>query len=205
MKENPQLHLEVDSKVLLKRLDLPQATIWSSHQFIPNRDADNLYHQLLDSTPWKQESIKIFGKQVPQPRLQAWYGERDYQYSGLKLTPIPLPDFLLPLKQQCELAANQKFNSVLINLYRDGEDSMGWHQDNEPELGEKPVIASISLGAERKFSIKHLTTNEKHHFQLSHGSLLIMGGKMQHHWKHCLPKTRRAISSRINLTFRYIY
>ncbi len=167
-------------------------------------DAEQLYDQLFHQIDWQQLSIKMFGKEVLQPRLQAWFGDRSYQYSGLKLSPAPIPDFLLPIQKRCEQICDSRFNSVLINLYRNGEDSMGWHQDNEAELGRNPVIASLSLGAERKFVLKHNQTSEKLAYQLSSGSLLVMAGETQHFWKHALPKTKRVNTPRINLTFRWI-
>ncbi|MGB5120416.1 MAG: alpha-ketoglutarate-dependent dioxygenase AlkB, partial [Vibrio fluvialis] len=112
---------------------------------------------------------------------------------------------LADLKQRCELLACQAFNSVLANLYRDGQDSMGWHQDNEPELGQQPVIASLSLGETRRFVLRHLHSKEKLELPLSHGSLLIMAGNTQHFWQHCVPKTVRTLEPRINLTFRLIH
>lgn len=173
-------------------------------EFLTPDEADILYQTLMDTMPWRQESITLFGKTVPQPRLQVWFGDKAYQYSGLKLEANPMPDLIEKLCDQCSRTAGLLFNSVLINLYRDGYDSMGWHQDNEPELGDAPVIASISLGAERKFALKHNNGQDKLAYQLKHGSLLIMAGDMQHYWKHALPKSRKVHHPRINLTFRHI-
>ncbi|GAK87394.1 alkylated DNA repair protein AlkB [Vibrio ponticus] len=173
-------------------------------EFLAQKPADDLYEHLLHHTPWRQESIMMFGRSVLQPRLQCWYGDLSYQYSGLLLAPSPMPEAIKQLKQQCEQICQTPFNSVLLNLYRDGQDSMGWHQDNEKELGPSPTIASVSLGAKRKFSLKHKKSGDKIDQQLCHGSLLVMAGDVQHHWRHALPKSRRISQPRINLTFRYI-
>jgi len=183
---------------------ITQGRLLFEQAFLMPMDAEQLYDQLFHQIDWQQLSIKMFGKEVLQPRLQAWFGDRSYQYSGLKLSPAPIPDFLLPIQKRCEQICHSRFNSVLINLYRNGEDSMGWHQDNETELGRNPVIASLSLGAERKFVLKHNQTGEKLAYQLSSGSLLVMAGETQHFWKHALPKTKRVNTPRINLTFRWI-
>ncbi|MDA0150161.1 alpha-ketoglutarate-dependent dioxygenase AlkB family protein [Vibrio sp. LaRot3] len=183
---------------------ITQGQLLFERAFLMPTNAEQLYEQLLHQLHWQQLSIKMFGKEMLQPRLQAWFGEKSYQYSGLKLSPAPIPEFLSPIQQRCEQVCQSRFNSVLINLYRNGQDSMGWHQDNEPELGRNPVIASLSLGAERKFVLKHNETNEKITYQLSSGSLLVMAGETQHFWKHALPKTTRVSTPRINLTFRLI-
>ena len=172
--------------------------------FIAKEEADALHSLLLHRTAWQQKSISLFGKTIPQPRLIAWYGERNYQYSGLTLEAQPMPQGIIAIKQRCEQVCQSQFNSVLLNLYRDGQDSMGWHQDNEPELGINPVIASLSLGASRMFALKHTQSGETIRLELSHGALLVMGGTLQHYWKHALPKTKRPKEPRINLTFRTI-
>ena len=172
--------------------------------FLTPGEANVLLNQLMSNVPWKQESITLFGKSVKQPRLQTWYGDKGYHYSGLTLPPTPWLPALLPIKQACEVIAEQEFNSVLINLYRDGQDSMGWHQDNETELGKNPVIASLSLGESRRFLLRHLHCKSKLEYELNSGSLLIMGGELQHFWQHCVPKTARPKEPRINLTFRYV-
>ncbi|WP_194436409.1 alpha-ketoglutarate-dependent dioxygenase AlkB family protein [Vibrio fluminensis] len=173
-------------------------------QFLTIGTANTLLHNLTHNISWQQESITMFGRSILQPRLQAWFGDKSYQYSGLKLEPHPMPPALEKLKQQCEHICQQPFNSVLLNLYRDGHDYMGWHQDNEKELGEHPTIASISLGASRKFSLKQKYGDKKIDFELTHGSLLVMAGELQHHWRHALPKSRKVSQPRINLTFRNI-
>ncbi|WP_072671026.1 alpha-ketoglutarate-dependent dioxygenase AlkB family protein [Vibrio injensis] len=172
--------------------------------FLSLEQADNAYKRLSLELNWQQQAIMMFGKPIMQPRLHAWYGEKAYRYSGLSLAPQSWAPALLPLKAQCERVADQPFNSVLANLYRHGQDSMGWHQDNEPELGHQPVIASLSLGATRRFALRHIQSKEKLTFELSHGSLLVMAGDTQHCWQHTIPKTRQACQPRINLTFRQI-
>ena len=186
-------------------IDLPNGRLLWLDNFIPSNEADELMSSLKLETPWTQERIQLFGRSVLQPRLQAWYGDKSYTYSGLTMPAMPMTERLQSVKSRCEGVANQRFNSVLLNLYRDGQDSMGAHQDNEPELGQNPTIASLSLGATRRFTLKHLHTGQNHDIELSHGSLLIMAGEMQHHWKHSLPKTNQSIGERINLTFRTIF
>ncbi|EKO3485736.1 alpha-ketoglutarate-dependent dioxygenase AlkB [Vibrio fluvialis] len=178
--------------------------LWAEHFLTPTQ-ADHAFSVLTQELDWQQEAITLFGKSVLQPRLQAWYGDKAYTYSGLTMLPKAWSPMLADLKQRCELLAGQAFNSVLANLYRDGQDSMGWHQDNEPELGQQPVIASLSLGETRRFVLRHLHSKEKFELPLSHGSLLIMAGNTQHFWQHCVPKTVRALEPRINLTFRLIH
>ncbi|MCG9681299.1 alpha-ketoglutarate-dependent dioxygenase AlkB [Vibrio sp. Isolate23] len=175
------------------------------NDFMPPNEANSLMSCLKQVTPWSQEEIQLFGRMVKQPRLQAWYGDKAYTYSGLTMPAIPMTETLDSIKLRCEDVASQPFNSVLLNLYRDGQDSMGAHQDNEPELGSNPTIASLSLGATRRFVLKHIHTGQTYRLELSHGSLLIMAGEMQHFWKHSLPKTNQQIGERINLTFRMIY
>jgi alkylated DNA repair dioxygenase AlkB len=154
---------------------------------------------------WKQEPILIFGKPVMQPRLTAWYGEPDksYRYSGITMHPQPWTPTLLAIKEKVEEVAGLPFTSALLNLYRDGMDSMGWHRDNEKELGENPVIGSVSLGAVRTFQFRHAADKAlKSSIQLNHGSFLLMQGETQHHWHHRIPKQPRISAPRINLTFR---
>lgn len=148
----------------------------------------------------------MFGKLLPMPRLTAWYGDKGYTYSGLHNKPQPWLPVLLELKERVEQASGNKYNSVLLNLYRTGQDSMGWHSDDEAELGNEPAIASLSFGGERKFSFRHRTRKDlkSQSIDLAHGSLLLMQGATQHHWLHQVPKTARAMTPRINLTFRKV-
>lgn len=170
----------------------------------PDR-ADYYYHTLMSDIHWQTGIVRIFGKEHAIPRLQAWYGDAHcaYRYSGKTLQPLPWIPILTELR--AELAAmGYAFNSVLLNLYRDGNDKMGWHADNEAELGVCPQIASISLGATRTFQFKHRLTKQRVDLQLAHGSLLMMQGNTQKEWLHQLPARKREYSARINLTFRNI-
>jgi alkylated DNA repair dioxygenase AlkB len=174
--------------------------------FIPQKEADAILDYLTNQIKWKQGNIRMFGKNIAIPRLTAWYGDQgmNYNYSGINNDPTPWTSELQGLKAKVELAANTSFNSVLLNQYRDGNDSVSWHADNEKELGENPIIGSVNLGATRVFKLKHNITKEVKKINLTHGSLLVMGGKMQHYWKHAVPKTAKKIDARINLTFRLI-
>lgn len=177
--------------------------IYWDPDFLNSKQAQYYFEQLRKTLPWQQLPIQMFGKTVMQPRLQAWFGH-SYTYSGLQLTALPLPSLLTELKQSCEQVAETSFNSVLANLYRDGSDYMGWHQDNEKELGTEPVIASLSFGETRRFQLRHIHTKEKKEFILNQGALLIMAGGLQSNWQHCIPKTAKMKDERINLTFRKI-
>ncbi len=156
---------------------------------------------------WRQEPIKLFGKAIMQPRLTALYGNPDkpYGYSGIEMEAFPWTDFLMEIKTKVERKAQVIFTHVLLNYYRDGRDSMGWHRDNEAVLGPNPTIASLSFGETREFQIRHyFEKNVKQKIPLEHGSLLIMSGSSQHYWQHQIPKTSKNLGPRINLTFRKI-
>jgi len=186
---------------------LPDAELQYFPDFLTSEKADFLYEKFLEEIPWQQQNIKLFGKEIPQPRLTAFYAEKgvSYTYSGLQLKPETFSAEILELKQQTQELSGFDFNTCLANLYRDGNDSMGWHADDEKVLGKNPVIASISLGGVRSFQLKHKNDkNLKEKIDLQHGSLLIMKGSMQHFWKHQLPKTKKEVAPRINLTFRKI-
>jgi len=189
---------------------LPQAEVLLDLHFLAPEAAENLLTELMNTVAWRQEPIKLFGKEVLQPRLTAWHGDpaARYSYSGLALEPEPWTPALQQLRQQVEAASNARFNSVLLNLYRTGQDSMGWHADGEPELGPEPVIASVSLGATRRFRLRprdaQRLTHEPVSLELASGSLLLMRGPTQHHWLHAVPKTARPTAPRLNLTFRLI-
>jgi alkylated DNA repair dioxygenase AlkB len=165
-------------------------------------DADRLLDELMAAISWRQEIATVMGRRVPIPRLTAWHGEAGYVYSGIRMTPMTWNPPLLELKAVAEACAGQAFNSVLLNLYRDGRDSVSWHADNEPGLGRNPVIASISLGVIRRFQMKHRGSGQRVSLDLPHGSCLIMAGPTQHHWLHQVPKTAHPVGARINLTFR---
>ena len=168
-------------------------------------DSERMFRNIMDETPWESRNIVLLGKEVPQPRLACWYGDLAYSYSGITLDPRPLTPTLLEIKRRCEVATSAKFNSVLVNLYRDGQDSMGLHADDEPELGSEPVIASVSFGGERNFRLRHRENKELRQISLASGSLLVMSGLSQACWMHDIPKTKKFVAPRINLTFRYIY
>ncbi|MGR5519769.1 alpha-ketoglutarate-dependent dioxygenase AlkB family protein [Vibrio sp. PNB22_4_2] len=184
--------------------DVSHGRIYYQPDFLSEIEAEHYFSRLRSTLPWHQEHIMIFGRSVRQPRLQAWYGDTAYTYSGLTMPPSPLTPDLNELKVRSEAIAQTTFNSVLANLYRNGQDSMGWHQDNEPELGANPVIASLSLGETRRFVLRNLHCKTQIEYELSPGSLLIMAGELQHHWKHAVPKTAKLKGERINLTFRHI-
>jgi alkylated DNA repair dioxygenase AlkB len=187
-------------------LNLFEADIKYVPNFYQSDDAWRLFELLKEQTQWRQDTITVYGKQHLTPRLSCWFAEpwMDYSYSNHTMTPTPLTSLLLATKSKIELEFGDKFNSVLANYYRDGQDSNGWHSDNEPELGRNPIIASLSLGASRDFHLRHKhDKSKKHKMALEHGSLLIMRGTTQSRWQHHIPK-RATAEARINLTFRTI-
>jgi alkylated DNA repair dioxygenase AlkB len=163
-----------------------------------------LFETLLKDVDWEQREITVYGKTHPQPRLVAWFGNpgTSYTYAGLTLHPTPWIDPILEIKTVCEAIAGTLFNSVLLNLYRDGDDTVGWHSDDEPELGANPTIASVSLGAARRFDLRHKVTKETVKTLLLPGSVLMMTGRTQAEWVHQVPRTKKVGEARINLTFR---
>lgn len=178
--------------------------------YIPNffekKIADALLDRFLNNVEWNQEEMNMYGRVVKFPRLTSWYGDQDkpYSFSGITLRPHPWSKELLYVKNQIEPICELTFNSVLLNLYRDGNDSISWHTDAEKELGQNPLIASVNFGAERKFQLRHRDTKDKIEITLRHGSLLIMKGELQHYWEHQVPKTKQVLNERVNLTFRII-
>ena len=192
----------------LERIPIADGEVYYLSDLDLGRAPDAILRQLIADVPWRQENIVVWGKLYSQPRLVAWYGDRgsDYTYSGIKLTPIPWTDLLLDIKNRVEIVTAAGFNSVLLNYYRDNRDSMGFHSDDEPELGVRPVIASLSLGDERTFIMKHKLNKlaKPIRLRLASGSLLLMKGETQHCWKHGIAKTTRPSGPRINLTFRRI-
>jgi alkylated DNA repair dioxygenase AlkB len=187
--------------------NLPDAAIIYFPHFFNKKEADAIFAALTNDIPWQQDDIRVFGKTHPQPRLTALYGNqgKTYSYSNIKMEPHPWNPLLKKIKAKIEGISNTNFSTVLLNLYRDGKDSNGWHSDNEKELGQNPIIASVSFGAERIFQLKHNSiSNAKLNIILENGSLLLMQGSTQHFWKHQIPKTAKPIGSRINLTFRLI-
>lgn len=190
-------------------LPLPGGELALWPQWLGHDEADALFDELRASIPWEVHRIRIFGREVDSPRLSCWIGDANvsYVYSGTRFEPHPWTPTLSALRARLAVACNARFNSVLANLYRDGRDSMGWHSDNEAELGRQPVIASLSLGAARRFRLKprgESTRNEVQTIELGHGSLLRMAGETQQRYLHDLPKTSAAIGPRLNLTFRWI-
>ena len=174
-------------------------------QALSAADADRLLATLLDGIEWRQEEAVLMGRRVPVPRLTAWYGEAGYVYSGISHPPRSWTPPLLELKALAERLAGVPFNSGLLNLYRDGRDSVSWHADNEASLGPEPVIASFSLGAVRRFQLRHRQDKDlKVGVDLPHGSCLVMAGATQHRWLHQLPKTAVPVGRRVNLTYRLI-
>lgn len=187
--------------------DLPDAEVIYFPSFLETSAATELCNHLLKETPWQQDSITLFGKTHPQPRLTAFYGDNElsYSYSNIKMNANSWTPTLLHLKNKIEERAETTFNSVLLNWYRDGKDSNGWHADDEKELGKNPTIASLTLGSERFFHLKHKVQAEhKCKIKLENGSLLLMKGSTQHFYKHQIPKTTQLLGPRINLTFRTI-
>ncbi|MEW6372237.1 MAG: alpha-ketoglutarate-dependent dioxygenase AlkB [Pseudomonadota bacterium] len=183
--------IEDGALALMARLPLPYST-------------EEVFVRLRAETPWRQDSIVLFGKRHLQPRLTAWYGDASYTYSGLRLDPLPWTPLLAELRQAVERACDRPFNSVLLNYYRNERDSMGMHSDDEPELGPEPAIASLSFGATRSFVLRHKRNKRTLKLALDDGSLLLMSGTLQSHWLHGIHKATRALGERINLTFRYI-
>jgi len=193
------------SKVV--KLQLQDAEIEYHPQFFGLEDANALFDKLYQNTQWVEEDIRVYGKIYKQPRLTAFFAnnQKKYGYANISMIPQPFPPLLNAIKTKVEAATQTQFSSCLLNLYRDGQDSNGWHADDEKELGLNPVIASVSLGAERLFHLKHKKIKTlKHKLNLQNGSLLLMKGETQHHWLHQIPKTKKPLGKRINLTFRLI-
>jgi alkylated DNA repair dioxygenase AlkB len=187
--------------------DLPDCKLTYIPDFLDLNRANELFHSLLKQVPWQEDTITVFGKTYNQPRLTALYGEtgKAYTYSGITMYPHPFTPELEALRQLVAEKSGATYSSVLLNLYRNGQDSNGWHADNEPELGNHPTIASVSLGAARYFHLKHRQHKElRVKVLLEPGSLLVMAGATQQHWLHQIPKTARPVEPRINLTFRKI-
>lgn len=185
---------------------IPNGEYLHTDNFFSKKESDHFFEYLKQNVYWQQESMNIYGKKVLFPRLTAWYGDNDkaYTFSGITLNPNPWFPDLMKIKNKIEKIALVDFNSVLLNMYRDGNDSISWHSDSEPELGKNPVIASVNFGDSRIFQLKHKLTKEKIELELTHGSILIMQGELQHFWVHQVPKTKLSKKERINLTFRVI-
>jgi alkylated DNA repair dioxygenase AlkB len=191
-------------------IPLPDAELRLLPHWLAPDEADALFEELQRSIAWEVHRIRMFGREVASPRLSCWIGDADatYVYSRTRFEPHPWTEALASLRWRVQQACGARFNSVLANLYRGGSDAMGWHSDDEPELGPRPVIASVSLGAERRFCLRPRAQDagrrEVRGLELPHGSLLCMAGDTQRHYQHALPRTAAAIGPRINLTFRWI-
>jgi alkylated DNA repair dioxygenase AlkB len=203
----PPPNLSLPTGAERRTLDLPGADVrWWPRAFA-TEEADRLYAALRTGIDWQQEEILIFGRRRRVPRLVAWHGDPSatYTYSGTAHAPRPWNDELLLIRRRLQSLTGHPYNSVLLNLYRDGRDGMGWHADDESELGAQPVIASVSLGATRRFRLRH---RRRSHpgcaLDLAHGDLLLMSGRTQHDWQHMLAKTARPVGERINLTYRWV-
>ncbi len=203
---NAQSSINLSHGTEAEAIPLPDADIRLWHRIDLGSSNAELLQRLIDETPWRQDQITVYGKPYLQPRLSAWYGDMGYRYSGITLEPQPWTDLLYDLKTRTETLTALEFNSVLLNYYRDQDDSMGMHSDDERELGPLPAIASLSLGEERVFLLKHKTRKDlpTQKLLLPSGSLLLMQGKTQQHWRHGIAKQRRHCDARINLTFRKI-
>lgn len=190
----------------LQDLPLPHADIAYAPAFLSTVQADALFSALVDAVPWQQPQLLIHGRLVITPRLCCWMGDPDaaYRYSNTRFLPEPWIAPVLRLKTALETRTCTSFNSVLLNYYRDGRDAMGWHSDDEPELGLKPVIASVSIGGARRFLLRPASGGKSSSIELEHGSLLLMRGETQKNYQHSLPRTAKAVDGRINLTFRNI-
>jgi alkylated DNA repair dioxygenase AlkB len=190
------------------KLPIKDADIFYFPTFYDLEYSALLFKKIMKDSSWLEDDITVFGKTYKQPRLTALYGnnEKEYKYSNIVMFPKKFSDTLLKIKKDIEKESPIAYTSVLLNLYRDGSDSNGWHSDNEKELGKLPFIGSLSLGAKRMFQLQHKTdASQRFKIELANGSLLLMGGATQENYKHQLPKTKRPLKPRINLTFRTIY
>lgn len=192
---------------MLHPLALPGAEVSLDPAWLPPGEAEALFAALREAVPWDVHRIRLFGRWVDSPRLSCWIGDPGarYRYSGAAFEPRPWPDALRPVRARLRQSLGRDFDSVLANCYRDGRDAMGWHRDDEPELGPRPVIASLSLGATRRFVLKAREGGSPRlALELPPGSLLVMRGDTQANYRHALPRTARPVGPRINLTFRRI-
>jgi alkylated DNA repair dioxygenase AlkB len=189
---------------LLTPLPLEDGELYLLEQLPLALDNEAVLARLIGETDWRSEIITVWGKQHPQPRLTAWHGDAAYTYSGLTLTPLPFTPLLLEIKGAVEAASGRRFNSVLLNYYRDQRDSMGMHSDDEDELGPAPAIASVSFGATRTFVLRHKASKRTVKLDLTSGSMLLMAGATQANWQHGINKLSRPVGPRVNLTFRNI-
>lgn len=193
---------------VFEKFEVPDADMLLCQDFYTPAESAGFFLRLLDEVRWQQDRLALYGRAIELPRLTAWYGDRGctYSYSHIAMQPHPWTALLLEIKRKVENAVGAQLNSVLLNLYRSGSDSVSWHQDNELELGSHPIIASVSFGETRVFQLRHRNNRAipRLDIPLSPGSLLIMRGETQQHWQHQIPKTKRTVGRRINLTFRFI-
>ncbi len=204
-----QAQLFQGSQSTIEEIDLGEGQLKLLYEAFNLQKSENWLTTLLSDISWQQDTLWIAGREVAVPRLQCWMGDRgsNYGYSGIRLEPEPWNDQVSEIKAEVEKLSGHRFNSVLLNLYRDGRDSVSWHADDERELGPNPVIASVSLGETRRFVLKHKVdkSREKLRLDLPHGSLLVMGKGIQNNWLHQVPKSNSIKTPRINLTFRHIH
>lgn len=186
---------------------LANADVTLYESWVVSQEADDWMAELIKQTPWEQPQVQVYGKSYPTPRLVAWYGDPgiSYGYSSLAHPSLPWTELLGDIRGRVSRFCEHPFNGVLINYYRNGQDAMGWHSDNEAVLGRNPTIASLSLGEARRFDLRRRGVQRiEHSIELTHGSLLVMRGATQHYWQHQVARTKQSMSSRLNLTFRWI-
>lgn len=197
------------TKPQVKPIPLPDADVLLCSECFNAQGSARILDRLLSEIYWQQDYLTFYGREIALPRLTAWYGDRgrNYTYSHISMRPHPWTELLLIIKARVEAVSGAEYNSVLLNLYRSGANGVSWHQDNEPELGDDPVIASSSFGATRIFQMRHLIRKDipRVDIPLFDGSLLVMRGSTQRFWQHKIPKTQKAVGVRVNLTFRYIH
>ena len=186
------------------RVELPDAEVGYRAEFFAPDEEPALFDALRAEIRWSRHRVRIRGREIDCPRLSGWEGDATYAYSGITLRPAPWTPRVTAVRRRIEAATGERFNSVLANLYRDGSDRLGWHADDEPELGPAPVIASASFGAPRRFLLRPKRGGASVPVVLEPGSLLVMRGPTQRNWLHSVPPTRRSVGPRINLTFRRI-
>ena len=199
---------EITTQTLAEVITMPDGEVAIYRNFFNRIESDQIFQALLSKIKWRQDKMKLYGKEYELPRLTAWYGDdgKSYTFSGIPMNPDAWTHTLLSVKSRIEEVTQAKFNSVLLNLYRTERDGVSWHSDDEPELGKNPMIASVSFGETRRFQLRHKLDKslDKVEITLTHGSLLIMKGSTQHLWQHQIPKTAKSLQERINLTFRII-
>jgi alkylated DNA repair dioxygenase AlkB len=197
---------ELFSSSGMQRIDLGDAELVEFREAFTRTESKRYFELLHTGVNWQAASIRIAGRLIPIPRLQCWVADPGlfYTYSGITMAPDQWSKELLAIRARVESLAEQSFNAVLLNLYRDGKDSVAWHADDEPELGRNPVVASVSFGADRPFELKHRYHDSKKRLTLFDGSVVVMGNTLQNHWLHQLPKVNSLKAARINLTFRRI-